>query len=45
LDYDYLLKFFQAFVLSGRNIANDPVTPVWTAGDKYEAVSKTLYKN
>jgi len=45
LDYDYLLKFFQAYVLSGRNIANDPNTPVWTAGDKYEEVSKTLYKN
>jgi Zn-dependent M28 family amino/carboxypeptidase len=45
LDYDYLLKFFQAYVLAGRNIANDPATPVWTAGDKYEAVGKTLYKN
>jgi len=45
LDYDYLLKFFQAYVLAGRNIANDPVTPVWTTGDKYEEVSKSLYKN
>ncbi len=26
LDYDYLFKFFQAYVLSGRKIANDPVT-------------------
>lgn len=43
LDYDYLLKFFRAYVLSGRKIANDPVTPVWTAGDKYEAASKKLY--
>lgn len=45
LDYDYLLKFFKAYVMSGRQIANDPVTPVWTAGDKYEAASKELYKD
>ncbi|WP_411768159.1 M28 family peptidase [Winogradskyella sp. A3E31] len=45
LDYDYLTKFFRAYVLSGRKIGNDPKTPVWTAGDKYEAVSKELYKN
>ena len=45
MDYDYLEKFFRAYVLSGRNIANDPTTPVWTAGDKYEPVSKELYGN
>ncbi|RZV58890.1 MAG: M28 family peptidase, partial [Flavobacteriaceae bacterium] len=45
LDYDYLLKFFRAYVLSGRNIANDMATPTWVSGDKYEAASKTLYKN
>ncbi|NAS32657.1 M28 family peptidase [Flavobacteriaceae bacterium R38] len=45
LDYDYLLKFFQAYVLSGRSIANDSKTPFWTAGDKYEASGKALYKN
>lgn len=44
LDYDYLLKFFRAYVLSGRNIANDGATPVWNAGDKYEEASKKLYK-
>jgi len=44
LDYDYLLKFFRAYVLTGRSIANDAKTPFWTAGDKYEAVGKTLYK-
>ena len=43
LDYDYLLKFFRAYILSGRNIANDPARPVWNSGDKYEAVSKELY--
>lgn len=44
LDYDYLLKFFRSYVLSGRNIANDEATPVWNAGDKYEEASKKLYK-
>ncbi len=44
LDYDYLLKFFRSYVLSGRNIANDPATPTWNQGDKYEEVSKELYK-
>lgn len=44
LDYDYLLKFFRAYVLAGRLIANDPVTPFWTPGDKYEKAGKELYK-
>ena len=43
LDYDYLLKFFKAYVLAGRNIANDKETPKWNEGDKYEAASKELY--
>ena len=43
LDYDYLLQFFQSYVYSGRLIANDPETPRWTEGDKYEPVSKELY--
>ena len=45
LDYEYLYKFFSAYVLAGRNIGNDPVTPRWTAGDKYEAAGKLLYGN
>ena len=44
MDYDYLEKFFRAYVLAGRKIGNDPVTPVWTAGDKYEKAGKQLYK-
>jgi len=43
LDYDYLLKFFSAYVLSGRIIANDSNTPFWTKGDKYEIDGKKLY--
>jgi hypothetical protein len=45
LDYDYLPKFFRAYVMSGRYIANDPKTPVWRTGDKYEAAGKALYGN
>ncbi|AVI50021.1 aminopeptidase [Pukyongia salina] len=45
LDYDYLLKFFRAYVMAGRNIANDTKTAVWVSGDKYEAAGKTLYGN
>lgn len=45
LDYDYLYNFFRAYVMAGRKIGNDPITPVWTSGDKYEPQSKELYKN
>ncbi len=45
LDYDYLEKFFRAYVLSGRKIANDDVKPQWNKGDKYEDAGKSLYGN
>jgi len=45
LDYEYLLKFYQGYVLSGRLIANDPVKPFWVKGDKYEAAGNVLYSN
>ncbi|WP_299443045.1 M28 family peptidase [uncultured Aquimarina sp.] len=44
LDYDYLLKFFQSYVLACRNIANNPKTPFWVEGDKYYNAGKNLYK-
>lgn len=43
IDYDYLVKFYQGYVLSGRLIANDPEKPFWIKGDKYEAAGKALY--
>ncbi|MBK6266781.1 M28 family peptidase [Marivirga sp. S37H4] len=43
MDYDYLEKFFSAFVLSARLIANDSETPFWTEGDKYYEAGKALY--
>ncbi|MBC2837749.1 M28 family peptidase [Robiginitalea sp. SC105] len=44
LDYDYLLKFFRGYVLTGRLIANDPETPFWVPGDVYEPAGKALYQ-
>ncbi|MFQ3212903.1 MAG: aminopeptidase YwaD [Marivirga sp.] len=43
MDYVYLEKFFKAYVLACRLIANDPTTPFWTEGDKYYEAGKTLY--
>ncbi|MDF0707155.1 M28 family peptidase [Flagellimonas okinawensis] len=43
LDYDYLLKFYQGYVYSGRLIANTPDKLFWNAGDKYEEAGKALY--
>ena len=45
LDYDYLDKFFKSYVYAGRLIGNDPETPHWTTGDKYEEAAKQLYKS
>ncbi len=44
LDYDYLFKFFQSYVLACRSIANNPETPFWVEGDKYYEAGKKLYK-
>lgn len=44
MDYDYLEKFFKAFVLSARLIANDTETPFWVEGDKYYEAGVELYK-
>jgi len=43
IDYDYLVKFYQGYILSGRFIANDPERPYWIKGDKYEAAANVLY--
>jgi len=43
LDYDYLLKFFQSYVLSARLIANAEKAPFWIEGDKYTDLGKALY--
>ncbi|QMW01789.1 M28 family peptidase [Spirosoma foliorum] len=43
LDFNYLLRFCQAYAHSARLIANRPTRPQWSAGDKYEAAAKALY--
>ncbi len=43
IDYDYLLKFFRAYVLAGRKIANAKETPFWMEGDTYEPNGLQLY--
>ncbi len=45
VDYEYILKYVQSFLLSGRLIANDPAKPFWTEGDKYYDAGKELYGN
>ena len=44
LDFDYLEKFFKAYVLSCRLIANGDETPFWTEGDKYYNQGVKLYQ-
>lgn len=44
LDFDYLLKFYQGYIYSGRLIANDPEKPFWVKGDKYEDAGRELYQ-
>ena len=45
LDYEYLTKFFNAYVYSCRLIANGAATPFWRAGDKYYSAGEKLYPN
>ena len=44
LDFDYLVKYYRAFVYANYLLANAPKAPVWKAGDKFEATGKELYK-
>lgn len=43
LDYDYLQKFFSAYVYASRLIANAKEIPFWKEGDKYFEAGKKLY--
>lgn len=44
LDFDYLIRYYRAFVYANYLIANGPKAPFWTAGDKFESAGKTLYQ-
>jgi len=43
LDFNYVLRFCQAYAHAARLIADRPTRPQWSAGDKYEAAGKALY--
>jgi hypothetical protein len=43
LDFDYLTKYFRAYVYTNYLLANMVKAPVWKAGDKFEAEAKKLY--
>lgn len=43
LDFDYLEKFFRAYVYAAVLVGNSDVRPFWKAGDKFEPVGKSLY--
>jgi Zn-dependent M28 family amino/carboxypeptidase len=43
LNFDYLDKFFKAYLQAADNIANMPEKPFWQPGDKYEEAGKMLY--
>ncbi len=44
LDFEYLVKYYRAFVYDNYLLANAPKAPFWNAGDKYESTGKALYK-
>lgn len=43
IDFNYLLKFCQAYTYASRLIADRKIAPMWSAGDKYEPAAKKLY--
>jgi hypothetical protein len=45
IDFDYLLKFCQAYAYASRLIADRAQAPEWIKGDKYEKAAKQLYEN
>lgn len=45
LDFDYLIKYFRAYVYANHLLANMPKAPVWKTGDKFESAGKELYGN
>jgi hypothetical protein len=43
IDFNYLLKFCQAYTYATRLIADRKTAPQWSPGDKYEPAAKKLY--
>jgi hypothetical protein len=43
LDLDYITTFYRTFVHAVQIIVNDPRTPQWSKGDKFEEAAEKLY--
>lgn len=43
LDFEYLIKYFRAYVYTNVLLSTNPKAPVWKAGDKFEGEAKKLY--
>lgn len=43
LNFNYVLRYCQAYAHTARLIANRATRPQWAAGDKYEPAAKALY--
>jgi hypothetical protein len=43
IDFEYLMKYFRAYVYTNYLLANSPKAPTWKAGDKFEPAAKALY--
>lgn len=43
LDFDYLIKYFRAYVYTNYLLSNAPKAPSWKPGDKFEEAGKKLY--
>jgi hypothetical protein len=43
LDFDYLIKYFRAYVYTNYLLSNAPKAPSWKKGDKFEEAGKKLY--
>ena len=44
-DFDYLLRFSQAFSNTVRALANTEKTPVWSDGEEFKKAWHRLYLN
>lgn len=44
IDFNYLQKYSQAYIHTGRLIGDRTTRPIWKAGDKYEKAGQELYK-
>jgi hypothetical protein len=42
-DFAYFHRFVKAFIHAARRIADNPSSPQWKSGDKYESIGKKLY--